>query len=386
MAGREMKYFPLMWAMLWRKKLRTSLTLLSIVIAFLLFGMLQGINAAFQETIERSNVNRLIVTNRISLTESLPYSYLSQIESIPGVAMVSHESWFGPYYQDPKNLIVAFPVEPEREFRAHPEIVIPKEQVAALTRTRTGAIVGAGLVRKFGWKIGDRVPLHSTIWVKASDGTSDWDFDIVGIYEEPSNRTREDALFFNYKYFDEARSFGKGTVGWYVVQLSDPSQSARIAATIDRLFANSPNETKSQTEKEFQQAFLKQIADISLIVTYILIAVFFALLFAVGSTAMQAVREQVPELAVLKTLGFSDTRVLVLVLVQALALCVVSALLGLAIADLLFPVLRDTLGVVKMPVRVIVEGSLIAVILAAATGVIPAWRAKRLVIVEALRS
>jgi putative ABC transport system permease protein len=381
-----MKYVPLMWAMLWRKKLRTSLTLLSIVIAFLLFGMLQGINAAFQETIERSNVNRLIVTNRIALTESLPYSYLSQIESIPGVAIVSHESWFGPYYQDPKNLIVAFPVEVNREFRAHPEIVLPKQQIDAMEHTRDGAIVGAGLAKKYGWKIGDHIPLHSTIWVKASDGNSAWDFDVVGIYEEPSNRTREDAMFFNYKYFDEARTFGKGTVGWYVVQLRDPGQSAQIAATIDKLFANSPNETKTQTEKEFQQAFLKQIADISLIVTYILFAVFFALLFAVGSTAMQAVREQVPELAVLKTLGFSDTRVLVLVLLQALVLCVVAALLGLATANFLFPLLRDTLGVVKMPLRVIVEGVVMAAILAAATGVIPAWRAKRLVIVEALRS
>lgn len=381
-----MKYLPLMWAMLWRKKTRTSLTLLSIVIAFLLFGMLQGINAAFQETIERSNVNRLMVTNRISLTESLPYSYLSQLESIPGVARVSHESWFGPYYQDPKNFVAAFPVEPDLEFAAHPEVVVPKEQIEALKRARAGAIIGKGLAAKYGWKIGDHIPLHSTIWVKEADGNSDWDFDIVGIYEEPSNRTREDGFFFNYKYFDEARSFGKGTVGWYVVQLSDPRQSAQIAAAIDKRFANSPNETKSQTEKEFQQSFLKQIADISLIVTYILFAVFFALLFAVGSTAMQAVREQVPELAVLKTLGFSDTRVLVLVLVQALALCIFAALVGLGIADFLFPLLRDTLGVVRMPVRVVVEGVLMAAILAAATGLVPAWRARRLVIVEALRS
>ncbi|GLU33455.1 ABC transporter permease [Trinickia caryophylli] len=381
-----MKYFPLVWAMLWRKKTRTTLTLFSIVIAFLLFGMLQGINAAFQETIERSNVNRLIVANRISLTESLPYSYLSQLESIKGVAAVSHESWFGPYYQDPKNVIAAFPVEPEREFAAHPEIVVPKAQIDALAHTRTGAIIGVGLAQKYGWKIGDRIPLHSTIWVKAADGNSDWDFDVVGLYEEPSNRAREDGFFFNYKYFDEARSFAKGTVGWYVVQLKDPGESAQIAAEIDRMFANSPNETKTQTEKEFQQAFLKQIADINLIVTYILFAVFFALLFAVGSTAMQAVREQIPELAVLKTLGFTDTQVLVLVLCQALALCVVAALVGLGIADLLFPLLRNTLGVVTMPWSVVIEGVLMAAVLAATTGIVPAWRAKRLVIVEALRS
>lgn len=381
-----MKFIPLIWAMLWRKKVRTSLTLLSILIAFLLFGMLQGVNSAFKETIARSNVNRLVVTNKISITESLPYAYMQQIEALPGVERVSHESWFGPYYQDPKNFVAAFPVEPEREFPAHPEYQVPKDQLTALENTRDGAIVGAGLAKKYGWKVGDHIPLHSTIWVKAADGNSDWDFTIVGLYEDPADRSREDAMFFNYKYFDEARSFAKGTVGWYIVVVKDPSQSAQVAQEIDRHFANSPDETKTQTEKEFQQSFMKQIGDINLIVTYILFAVFFALLFAVGSTVMQAVREQVPELAVLKTLGFSDTRMLVLVLVQSLTLCVVAALLGLGLADLLFPALRNTLGVVSLPATVIVEGVLMSALLAVATGIVPAWRAKRLVIVEALRS
>jgi putative ABC transport system permease protein len=381
-----MKFIPLIWAMLWRKKVRTSLTLLSILIAFLLFGMLQGVNSAFKETIARSNVNRLVVTNKISITESLPYAYMQQIEALPGVERVSHESWFGPYYQDPKNFVAAFPVEPEREFPAHPEYQVPKDQLTALENTRDGAIVGAGLAKKYGWKIGDHIPLHSTIWVKAADGNSDWDFTIVGLYEDPADRSREDAMFFNYKYFDEARSFAKGTVGWYIVVVKDPSQSAQVAQEIDRHFANSPDETKTQTEKEFQQSFMKQIGDINLIVTYILFAVFFALLFAVGSTVMQAVREQVPELAVLKTLGFSDTRMLVLVLVQSLTLCIVAALLGLGLADLLFPALRSTLGVVSLPGTVIVEGVLMSALLAVATGIVPAWRAKRLVIVEALRS
>ncbi|MGN6230779.1 MAG: ABC transporter permease [Trinickia sp.] len=381
-----MKFIPLIWAMLWRKKVRTSLTLLSILIAFLLFGMLQGVNSAFKETIARSNVNRLVVTNKISITESLPYAYMQQIEALPGVERVSHESWFGPYYQDPKNFVAAFPVEPEREFPAHPEYQVPKDQLTALENTRDGAVVGAGLAKKYGWKIGDHIPLHSTIWVKAADGNSDWDFTIVGLYEDPADRSREDAMFFNYKYFDEARSFAKGTVGWYIVVVKDPSQSAQVAQEIDRHFANSPDETKTQTEKEFQQSFMKQIGDINLIVTYILFAVFFALLFAVGSTVMQAVREQVPELAVLKTLGFSDTRMLVLVLVQSLTLCIVAALLGLGLADLLFPALRNTLGVVSLPATVIVEGVLMSALLAVATGIVPAWRAKRLVIVEALRS
>ena len=217
------------------------------------------------------------------------------------------------------------------------------------------------------------------------DGTSDWNFDIVGIYHCPTDRQQESAFFFNYKYFDEGRSFGKGQVGWYIIQVKDPSQSAQVAAAVDKLFANSPDETKTETEKEFQQAFLKQIGDINRIVNYILFAVFFALLFATGSTMMQSVRERVPELAVLKTLGFSDTSVLTLVLCESLLLCVLAALLGLGLASLLFPGLKDVIGLVSIPTPVIVEGIIGAVVLALVVGLIPAWKANRLDIVEALR-
>jgi putative ABC transport system permease protein len=379
-----MKYFPLLWAALWRKKARTIFTLLSITVAFLLFGMLQGVNAGFNQTVEKANVNRLVTTSSISLTESLPYGDMSQIEALPGVARVAHASWFGPYYQDPKNLVFSFPVEPDRYFAIYPELVLPKEQLEAFMQTRTGAVIGADLARQYGWKIGDRVPLHSTIWTKP-DRTSDWTFDVVGIYQDPSDRAQENAFFFNYKYFDEGRSFGKGTVGWYIVQVKDPSQSAQVAAAVDKLFANSPDETKTETEKEFQQAFLKQIGDINMIVTYILFAVFFALLFATGSTMMQSVRERVPELAVLKTLGFSDTAMLTLVLCESLSLCLLAAALGLLAAWAIFPTLKDMLGVVELPMPVIAEGVAVAALLAFVTGIIPAWRAKRLDIVEALR-
>lgn len=379
-----MKYFPLLWAALWRKKVRTIFTLLSIVVAFLLFGMLQGVNSAFNEAVEKANVNRLITTSSIALTENLPYADLAQIEALPGVARVAHASWFGPYYQDPKNFIFTFPVEPERYFAVYPELVLPKDQLAAFQQTRTGAVIGADLARKYGWKVGDRVPLHSTIWTKP-DGTSDWNFDVVGIYENPSNRSQENAFFFNYKYFDEGRSFGKGSVGWYIIQVKDPSQSAQVAAAVDKLFANSTDETKTETEKEFQQAFLKQIGDINMIVTYILFAVFFALLFATGSTMMQSVRERVPELAVLKTLGFSDGAMLTLVLCESTLLCVLAAVLGLLIAWALFPGLKDVIGVVSLPLPVIIEGFVVALLLAFITGIVPAWRAKRLDIVEALR-
>lgn len=379
-----MKYLPLLWASLWRKKLRTLFTALSIIIAFLLFGMLQGVNNAFNRTIELSNVNRLIVISKIALTESLPFSYTQQIESLPGVARVCYQSWFGSYYQDPKNFVFAFPVDPERMFEVYSEFKLPPEQLEAFKHTRSGAVIGADLAREYGWKIGDRVPLHSTIWTRKADGQSDWSFDIVGIYTVPSDRSQENQFFFQHEYFDEARAFARGTVGWFAVLIKDPNQAAAIGAAIDKLFANSQNETKAQTEKEFQMGFLKQIGDIQFIVTRILIAVFVALLFATGSTMTQSVRERIPELAVLKTLGFSDTRVLLLVLAEAVLLCLLSAAAGLALATALFPKLKNMLQVVELPAEVVFAGLGMALLLALAIGLPPAWRAMRLNIVDAL--
>src|SRR5579859_6577244 len=215
-------------------------------------------------------------------------------------------------------------------------------------RTRTGAVIGAGLAQKYGWKIGDHVPLHSTIWTKP-DGTSDWTFDVVGIYEAPQDRAQENAFFFNHAYFDEARSFGKGKVGWYVVRIKDPTTAAATGAAIDRLFLNSQDETKTQTEKEFQQSFLKQIGDINFIVTAILGAVFFTLLFLTGNTMMQSLRERIPELAVLKTLGFTDGGVLALVFGESILLCVSAALVGLGGATLMFPGMKAFVGVASLP-------------------------------------
>jgi putative ABC transport system permease protein len=378
-----MKYLPLVWAGLWRKRARTCFTLLSIMIAFLLFGMLQGTNAAFSRGVDEANVNRLVTVSRISFTEALPYADLAQIEAVPGIEHAAFASWFGAYYQDPKQFVFSFPVEPQRYFDLYPELKLPKEQMDAWTRTRTGAIIGRELAQKYGWKIGDRVPLHSTIWTKP-DGTSDWTFDIVGIYESPQDRARENAFFFNHSYFDEARAFGKGTVGWYVVRIKDPTAATATGAAIDRLFLNSPDETKTQTEKEFQQSFIKQIGDINFIVTAILGAVFFTLLFLTGNTMMQSLRERVPELAVLKTLGFTDRGVLALVLAECLLLCVIAAALGLAAAAAVFPYLKDFLGIVTLPASVIELGLGVAVLLALAAGLPPAWRAMRLNIVDAL--
>ncbi|HEV2676295.1 MAG TPA: FtsX-like permease family protein [Aliidongia sp.] len=378
-----MKFLPLVWAGLWRKRTRTFFTLLSILIAFLLFGMLQGTNAAFSRGVDAANVNRLVTVSRISFTEPLPYADLAQIEALPGVDHVAFASWFGAYYQDPKQFIFSFPVDPERYFNLYPEFKLPKEQLDTWKRTRTGVVIGIGLAHKYGWKIGDRVPLHSTIWTKP-DGTSDWDFDVVGIYEDPQDAGQENAFFINHAYFDEARAFGKGTIGWYIVRIKDPTTAVATGEAIDKLFLNSQDETKTQTEKEFQQSFIKQMGDINFIVTAILGAVFFTLLFLTGNTMMQSLRERVPELAVLKTLGFTDGGVLMLVLAECLVLCVIAAALGLAAAAALFPMLKDVVGIVNLPLEVVGLGIGVAVLLALVTGLPPAWRAMRLNIVDAL--
>lgn len=290
-----MKYFPLLWSTLWRKKARTIFTLLAIVMAFLLFGMLQGVNSAFNRTIELANVNRLVVISKIALTESLPFSYTQQIEAVPGVSGVSYASWFGGWYQDPKNPIFSYPVDPTRHFDMFPELKLPPEQLEAFRNTRSGAVVGKAAADKYGWKIGDRIPLHSEIWTRKADGQSDWTFDLVGIFTHDSgDAMQENQLLFQHEYFDEARAFGRGTVGWFTVRISDPGQAAQVGAAIDKRFANSLDETKAQSEKEFQMGFMKQIADINYIVTRILVAVFVALLFATGSTMMQSVRERIP--------------------------------------------------------------------------------------------
>jgi putative ABC transport system permease protein len=378
-----MKFIPLIWSTLWRKKLRTIFTLLSIVVAFLLFGMLQGVNSAFNRAIELANVSRLVVISKIALTESLPYSHMAQIEAVPGVQRVAFASWFGTWYQDQSNRVFSFPVEPERFFDVFSEFKLPKDQFDAFVNTRTGAVIGASLAKKNGWKIGDRVPLHSEIWTKA-DSSSDWTFDIVGIYTCPSDVNQENQFFLNHSYFDEGRIFGKGKVGWYIVKVRDPTQAAQIGAAIDKLFANSPDETKAQSEKEFQRGFLKQIADINFIVTRILVAVFVALLFATSSTMMQSVSERIPELAVLKTLGFTDGGVLILVLMESLMLCLVSAAIGLAGSAGLFPLFEKYLGVVHLTSGVVGAGAVVAMLLALISGLPPAWRARQLSIVDAL--
>jgi putative ABC transport system permease protein len=378
------KYFPLLWAGLWRKKTRTVLTLLSVVIAFLLFGLLQGVNAWLSNAVNESSTSRLYTVSKISYIEPMPQSYLQRIESVPGVTAVAFNDWFGGYYRDPKNTIVSYPVDPVRYFKVFPDWKLPKEQLDAFARTPNGAVVGALLAKSYGWKIGDRVPLKTSIWTK-KDGTLNYDFEIVGIYTVPTQPSNERIFLINYQYFNEARSFGQGMVGWYSFLIDDPRKASSIAKQIDAMFANSPNETKTQNEQEFAQAQVKQLGDICFMVNAIVGAVMFTLLFLTGNTMMQSLRERIPEFAVLKTLGFTDGAVTTMVLAESILLCVLAALVGLGLAAMIFPVTRALIGFqILMPLSVFGVGAVAAIALALLSGLPPALRANRLAVVDAL--
>ncbi|HEX4153383.1 MAG TPA: ABC transporter permease [Steroidobacteraceae bacterium] len=384
-----MKYLPLIWGTLWRKKTRTIFTLLSIVIAFLLYGVLQTVDYAFENpSVGVDGADKLITTNKFSITLLLPFSYGQQIRSVPGIAHVTWMTWFGAYYQESKNFIFAMPIDADSYFSVYrKEFIIDAGQMAAFRKDRQGALVDVALMKKFGWKIGDKLPLHSTIWTQRTNGSLDWTFDIVGSFDarDPTEASQHSSsVFFHYDLFDEGRSFGKGQVGWFEESVDDPAQSAAVSRKIDAVFANSPNETKTQPAKDFTIAFIKQLGDIGFVLHAILAAVFFTLLFLTGNTMMQSVRERIPELAVLKTLGFTDSRILGLVIGESLLLCVFAAVVGLALSYLLMPIVKHGLEGIDLSHGAQPAGVGLAVLLALIVGLPPAVRAMRLNVVDAL--
>ncbi len=378
-----MKFFVLIWAGLWRKPARTILTMLSVVIALLLFGVLQGINQGINATFKTLD-NRLFISSRSGDADLLPISYLGRIQAVPGVQGVAHISVFGGYYQDKRNSVLVLATNADEMFKVYaPMFKIPPEQLQAMARTRTGAIVAQPLAAKYGWKLGDRVPINTYMWAK-KDGHTDYQFDIVGIYQGPGQQGLSAAFFINYDYLEEARAFGGGMVNYYIIGVADPSRATVISQSIDRMFANSSYETRTQTEQAFLQSQLKQIADVGFIVNAIVGGVLFTLLFLTANTMMQSVRERIPELAVLKTLGFRDTTVAGLVLAEALLLCVVAGLLGLCAAEGVFQALAVVLGPIKLPAVVFVSGLLMAVLVAIISALPPAVRVQRMKLVDAL--
>jgi len=382
-----MKYLTLIFSSLKRKKLRTSLTILSIMVAFILFGYLTAIRQAFDAGVEVAGADRLIVRHKVSIIQMLPQSYESKIEAIDGVDNATHSTWFGGIYQEPKNFFAQMPIEPEELFDMFPEFVISDEHKAAWLATRSGAMVGRGLAERFGWKLGDRIPINATIWTK-KDGGRTWEFDLVGIYEGAEKGTDTSQFFFRYDFFDESRAFGRGLVGWYTVRIDDPNKAPEVALAIDDLFANSPQETKSEPEGAFIQGFANQIGNIGFIIMSIMSAVFFTILLVAANTMAYTVRERTSELAVLKAIGFTDRGVLALVLAESLALTFVGGVIGLGLAWLLVSMGDPTNGsfpVFYIPIIDLFLGFMLIVAMAFVAGILPALQAQKLQIADALR-
>ncbi len=381
-----MKYLHLVWAAIFRSKTRSLLTLLSVVAAFLLFGMLDSVRVAFNSGGEVAGANRMIAMSRLSITQMLPYSLDARVRAVPGVEKAAFAAWFGGIYRDPKNFFANFSVSPDY-LDLYPEFRLPADQKAAWLADRQGAIVGEALARRHGWKIGDTIPLQATIF--PTRGSNDWTFTLRGIYvvDDAKMKGQENVMFFHWKYFDEANDYVKGRLGWFIVKPAAGRADA-VARAIDALSANSDHETKTQSEAAFNQSFAKQFADIGLIVTGIMGAVFFTLLLLTGNTMAQAVRERIPELAVLKTIGFSNRSVLWLVLAESVLLVLLGGALGLAIAAAMVPVVSaGSGGMIQLPgllPQTWAMGLALAALIGVVVGLLPALRGMRLNIVDAL--
>jgi putative ABC transport system permease protein len=382
-----MKYFHLIWSNLKRKKLRTLLTVLSVLVAFVLFGFLSSIKQALTGGVEMAGADRLVVRHKVSIIQLLPESYKARMERIPGVVLATHQTWFGGIYQDPKNFFMQCPVVPEEFLDITPDFLLSPEQKKAWLQTRTGAVVGRKTADRFHWKIGDKVPIQSSIWSQAN-GNRTWEFDIVGIFDGKQKATDTTPLLFRYDYFDEARVNGKGLVGWYTIRVKDPNQAAATAKLVDKEFENSDAETKTEPEGAFVQAWASQIGNIELMVVAILGAVFFTILLVAGNTMSQAVRERTGELGVLKAIGFTNAQVVALILVESCLLSILGGGLGLGLAWLVISRGDPTGGLLPclfFAGRGLVNGAGLNLARGLATGIFPALQTLRLRVADALR-
>ena len=385
-----MKYLHLIWAALFRRKTRTILTLVSIIAAFLLFGMLDAVRTSFDQAGQSANgAERLQTGSKLSFIQTLPQSLEMQIAKVPGVKTVTYANWFGGAYQDPHNQVFSFAVAPNY-LDAYPEIEVPAAQLKAFADTRTGIVVGDKLAERFHWKVGDKIPLISTIFPDRN-GNKTWTFDIVGIMHSKDPKATgwyDQLLLMHWKYFDETTPYNQGTVGWYVTRVADVNQADRVAKAIDALSVNSDHETRTESEAASAASWMKQLADIGLIVGSIMGAVFFTLLLLSGNTMMQAVRERTSELAVLKTIGFSSRSVLAMVLAESVLLLLIGGVLGLGLAAVLIPgISANSGGMLNLPTvgaSSWLLGLLLMVLIGLLVGALPALRAMRLNIVDAL--
>jgi putative ABC transport system permease protein len=380
-----MKFIPLLWNSLWRKKIRTIFTLLSIFVAFVLFGLLMTIRTAFTFGVDIAGLDRLVLIHKVSLIMPLPISYLDRLSSTEGVTLATHNTWFGGVYQDPSNFFAQISVDPEPFMKLYPEYRLPPDQMQAWLADRQGAIVGVDLARRFNWSVGDRVPIQGTIWQPKQGPV--WEFNIVGIYDGDAGVDKTQ-FFFRYDYLDENRQQGRGMVGWYVVKINDPASAQQMGARFDDMFANSAAETKTTTEKGFVEGFAKQVGDIGAIMVAIVAAVLFTMLLVSANTMAQSVRERTSEIGVLKTLGFTNGSILMLVLGESLLIALIGGTLGLLLAWLFVQQGDPTGGMLPifmLPARDVAIGAVLIVALGVVAGLLPALSAMQLKITDALR-
>ena len=380
-----MKYSSLIFANLFRKKVRLLLTIGSFAVALFLFAFLSVVRDAFGRGADVAGADRLVIINRTSIINSIPLSYRDKILRIPGVKVITHDNWFGAIYQDEKNFFPQFVIDPESQRQVFPELIVSDDQWNAFLKDRQGAIVGAKTAERFNWKIGDRIPLRTTIW-----GTGNWEFNIVGIYHGKRPQDDETQFWLQWDYFEEhVPDRLKGQVGWYTLRLNSPDDAVRVAKTIDDQFYNSPYETKTETESAFAAGWVKQFGNIRFLILSIGVVVFFTLLLVTGNTMAISVRERTSELAVFKAIGFSDRAVLFFVLSESILISLVGGILGLLLAIVAVPVLarglNGLLPALILAPQVLVMGLLVALTVGLASGLLPGLSAMRLRIVNALR-
>ena len=381
-----MKFLPLLWKNLWRKKTRTIFTLLSVFIAFVLFGLLMTIRTAFTFGVDIAGLDRLVLIHKVSLIMPLPVSYQGRLQNTPGVQIATHNTWFGGVYKDPANFFAQIAVDPEPFMKVYPEYKLPAEQMKAWLGDRQGVIVGADLAKRFGWKVGDRIPVLGTIWQPKGGGQT-WEFNVAGIYNGGPGVDKTQ-FFFRYDYLDENRARGAGLVGWYVVKIADASRSQAMGAKFDEMFANSDAETKTTTEKGFVEGFANQVGDIGAIMIAISAAVLFTILLIAANTMAQSVRERTSEMAVLKTLGFSDGSILALVLGESVFICALGGSLGLFLSWVFVQGGDPTGGMLPIFVlqpQAVAGGAALILVMGVLAGLIPAVLAMRLKITDGLR-
>ncbi|HEY1753189.1 MAG TPA: FtsX-like permease family protein [Caulobacteraceae bacterium] len=380
-----MKYLHLVWAGIWRRPGRAALTLLSIVNAFLLFGLLYGFASGLTHAQADAHADMLFTTSRISSAEMLPTSLVERFKAVPGVRDVSPIVSFTGFYQRPEQALRAYGVFPDEVPQTMPAMQIDPAAITAFRGSRDAVLVSDELMKRFGWSVGQHIPLTSSLWQNKNGGRS-WDFTIVGRFSAPSSLVLRNSMEFAYGYLDQGRTKGEGMTNAFLVRVADPLKAGQIAAQLDALTRNSPYETKSESEAQYARDGVQAIGDVGFLVSSIVGAVFFTLLFSVGGVMSESARERTRDIGVLKTLGFSDRSVLALALGEAVLVCVGAALAGLLIAGWLFPIgtrLVGFNGVQQGPV--FVDGLALALALALVTGLPPAIRALRLPVIDALR-